>query len=296
MAVNSRSTQPKAFVVTGAARGIGEACALYLDRLGFQVFAGVRKAEDGKTLRSKASGSLTPVLLEITDAASVRAAGEEIASKVSELAGLVNNAGIAVAGPLEFMPIGHLRKQFEVNVIGQVAVTQSLLPLLRRGKGRIVNLSSMEGRLTMPFVGPYCASKSALEALTEALRMELRPWGIKVILVEPGVTATPILKKSINAAEELVLNLAPEACELYNASICAGRKAASKLIKAPIPAEVVAKTIAYALTTKKPRTRYLVGGDAKMAAILAKYVPDEIRESIILKRMGLTDIPAAQDI
>ena len=289
MNINYEKTQQKAFVVTGASRGIGKACSLFLDRLGFQVFAGVRKEEDGEDLRLKASGNLTPILLDITDVDSLKAAGSAISSKVEKLAGLVNNAGIAIAGPLEFMPINLLRKQFEVNVIGQVAVTQILLPLLRQGKGRVVNLSSMEGRLAMPFVGPYCASKSALEAITAALRMELCPWGIKVILVEPGVTDTSILERSINAAEELVQQLPPEAHKLYDSAICAGRTAASRLIKSPIPSGLVARTIIHALTTRRPKARYIVGSDAKGANILGNFVPDSIRDRIILRQMGLPD-------
>jgi NAD(P)-dependent dehydrogenase (short-subunit alcohol dehydrogenase family) len=230
-----------------------------------------------------------PVLLDISDEGSVNAAAAAIASEAEQLAGLVNNAGIAIAGPLEFLPINLLRRQFEVNVIGQIAVIQALLPLLRRGGGRIVNLSSMEGRLAMPFVGPYCASKSALEALTESLRMELCPWGIKVILVEPGVTSTQILERSINAVEELINNLSPEDYKLYDEAICAGRKAAGNLIKSPIPAEMVAKTIVRALTVRKPKTRYTVGRDARMAGILGKLAPDGIRERIIMRWMGLPD-------
>src|SRR5439155_3574156 len=147
----------KSIVITGASTGIGRACALRLDRMGFRVFAGVRKTEDGEALKQQASERLTPVVIDVTDVASIARAAEMVAAEVGEagLAGLVNDAGIAVAGPLEFIPIEELRKQLEVNVIGQIAVTQVFLPLLRKGHGRIVNMGSISGRLAVPLLGPY---------------------------------------------------------------------------------------------------------------------------------------------
>ena len=163
------SVEPDSIVITGASSGIGEACALYLDELGYRVFAGVRKPAAGEALKAKASKRLAPVILDVTDVASIDRAVETVKAAVGAagLAGLVNNAGIGVGGPLEVVPLADLRKQFEVNVIGQVAVTQALLPLLRQGRGRIVNMGSIAGRATMPFMGPYSASKFALEALTD---------------------------------------------------------------------------------------------------------------------------------
>src|SRR5258708_33287478 len=183
----------RSVVATGASTGIGEACALRLDRRGFHVFAGVRREVDGGALKQKASGRLTPILLDVTDASSIKSAAAAVAASLDEegLSGLVNNAGIAIAGPLEFLPIDELRRQFEVNVIGQIAVTQAFLPLLRKGHGRIVNMGSISGRLAFPLLGPYAASKFALRALTTALRMELRPWGIPVSIIEPSGIATP---------------------------------------------------------------------------------------------------------
>src|SRR6266568_4897165 len=163
---------PGSVVVTGASTGIGEACALRLDRRGFRVFAGVRREVDGGALKQKASSRLTPILLDVTDASSIKSAAAAVVAALGEegLSGLVNNAGIAIAGPLEFLPIDELRRQFEVNVIGQIAVTQAFLPLLRKGHGRIVNMGSIAGKSALPFTGPYCASKFALEALTDSLR------------------------------------------------------------------------------------------------------------------------------
>ena len=175
-------------VVTGASSGIGEACALRLDKLGFRVFAGVRREADSEALKRKASDRLIPIFLDITEASSIAAAVDVVAAAVGEagLSGLVNNAGVVIAGPLEFLPLDQICKQFEVNVIGQITVTQAFLPLVRQGHGRLVNIGSLAGRVAMPFIGAYSASKFAMEALTDALRVELRPWKIRVSLIEIG--------------------------------------------------------------------------------------------------------------
>jgi len=279
----------RAVVVTGASRGIGEACALHLDRAGFKVFAGVRQAAHGDALKRKASHRLTPILLDVTDAASIASAVEVVTASVEHagLAGLVNNAGIAVAGPLEFLSIDTIRQQFEVNVIGQIAVTQAFLPLLREGNGRVVNMGSMEGRLAMPFVGAYCASKFALQALTQSLRMELRSWGISVSIIEPGTIATPILEKSIAAAEESVRGFPDRAHDLYDSPITAARQAADRILKSAIPTDAVAKAVTHALTAKRPKTRYIVGRDARLMALLARFVPDRVSDWLIVRQMGL---------
>lgn len=278
-----------AVVVTGASTGIGEVCALHLDKLEFRVFAGVRKEADGDVLRRKASERLMPVLMDVTDAASIASAAQRVGAVVGEagLAGLVNNAGVVVSGPLEFLPIAELRKQFEVNVIGQIAVTQAFLPLLRKGHGRIVNMGSIAGKVATPFFGPYAASKFAMEALTDALRMELRPWGISVSIVEPGAIATPIWEKSRRAAEEIVRNLPAEAHALYDRALIAVREIADRGGKAAIPADSVARAVAHALTAKKPKSRYLVGSDAKFLAALAKFVPDRLRDRLIVGHLRL---------
>jgi NAD(P)-dependent dehydrogenase (short-subunit alcohol dehydrogenase family) len=207
----------KTVVITGASTGIGAACAWHLDRLGFTVLAGVRRMEDGEALKAQASTRLQPIILDVTDTKSIEEARQVVAELVGArgVAGLVNNAGIAVAGPLETVPIADLRRQFEVNVIGQVAVTQAFLPLLRRGRGRIVNMGSIAGRAAMPVMGPYSASKFALEALTDALRLEVQQWGIQVSIVEPGAIATPIWTKSGTKAEELETTTSEELKTLY---------------------------------------------------------------------------------
>lgn len=279
----------RAVLVTGASTGIGEACALRLDKLGLRVFAGVRKEADGERLQQKASDRLSPVLVDVTDEASIASAAETVGAAVGDagLAGLVNNAGISVSGPLEFLPLDDLRRQLEVNVIGQIAVTQAFLPLLRRGHGRIVNIGSSSGRMAVPFMGPYCASKFAMEALTDSLRMELRPWGIPVSIVEPGSIATPIWEKALAEADEMEKKLPQRARDLYGPAVAAMREAAVKFAQAGSPADEVAKRVAHALTAKRPKTRYLVGRNALVEATLAKLLPDRVRDGIIARQLGL---------
>lgn len=280
-------TTQKTVVITGASTGIGAACALHLDRLGYRIFAGVRRPADGETLRQQqASDQLTPILIDVTDPASIAAAADTVAAAVGAtgLAGLVNNAGIAVAGPLEFLPIIELRRQLEVNVIGQVAVTQAFLPLLRQGRGRIVNIGSISGRVAMPFIGPYAASKFALEALTDSLRVELRPWGIEVSIIEPGPIATPIWEKSLAMADELTRNLPPQGRNLYGAAIETARKAIINSSRNGIPPNEVAHVVAHALTARRPKTRYLVGRGLWLAVLFAKFIPDRLRDWLITRQ------------
>jgi NAD(P)-dependent dehydrogenase (short-subunit alcohol dehydrogenase family) len=276
-----------AVVVTGASTGIGEACALLLDRGGFQIFAGIRKQADAEALKRKASARLTPLFIDVTDAASIAAAAEAVLGAVGEagLAGLVNNAGIAIAAPLEFIPAVELRRQLDVNVVGQIAVTQAFLPLLRNGRGRIVNMGSIGGLLALPFTGPYNASKFALEALTDSLRMELRPWGIEVSIVEPGGIATPIWDKSAAEGDEMARTFPQRAHDLYGSAMDALRRVAAATGKAGSPPEDVAEAVMHALTAKKPKTRYLVGWDARFRAML-RFLPDRIRDGLILGQLS----------
>ena len=276
-------------VITGASTGIGAACAVRLARLGFRVFAGVRKSADGEALEKQAPESLTPLTLDVTDAGSIAAATAAVAGEVggAGIAGLVNNAGIAVAGPLEFLPLDELRKQIEVNTIGHVAVTQAFLGLVRQGRGRIVNIGSSSGFLSTPFLGAYCASKFAMEAITDALRMELAPWGIGVSIVDPGNIATPIWQKSLAAADELTRRLPAAAHELYGRGISVAREVAQKEAVNSSPPEVVARAVEHALTAKRPRTRYCVGKDASLQAVLTRFLPDRMLDRLIMKHMGL---------
>ena len=276
-------------VITGASRGIGEACALELDKRAFHVFAGVRRIADAEALKQKASSLLTPILIDITDNQSIQSACDVVyaATRETGLNGLVNNAGIAVAGPLEFIPIAQIRHQMEVNVIGQIAVTQRLLQLLRKGNGRLVNIGSMEGLMAMPFVGPYCASKSAMEALTDCLRMELKPWGISVSIVEPSIIKTQTLENSIKAAEDIVKAMPEQGSNLYAPYFHAARKVADEIVKSAMPYNEVVKAVVHALTAKEAKTRYIVGRHAKLAAIAGRILPDRLRDWYLCRQMGL---------
>jgi NAD(P)-dependent dehydrogenase (short-subunit alcohol dehydrogenase family) len=261
-----------ALVITGASKGIGEACALHMARLGYEVFAGVRTPADGEALQQKAGGRLTPIYLDVTIEDKIAAAAAHVNSIVGAagLVGLVNNAGIAVTGPLEFLPLEDLRRQMEVNFIGQVAVTQAFMPLLRRGHGRIVNVSSVSGKIAYPFFGPYASSKFALEAYSDALRRELLPWGMHVSVVEPGSIATPIWETSLERAEHTLDKLPAKALTLYGQAMQASRHRARALGRRGLPPGEVAEVVAHALTSKRPRRRYIVGRGTRYVIWLAR--------------------------
>src|SRR5690349_18872377 len=273
----------RAVVITGASTGIGAACALHLDRLGFVVFAGVRKSEDGVALQKAGSHRLVPLELDVTDPTTIQKSHAVVleATKKRGLFGLINNAGIAVVGPLEAVPISDLRQQLEVNVIGQVAVTQEFLPLVRQARGRIVNMGSIAGLSTMPLMGPYSASKFALEAITDALRLEVQQWGIHVAIIEPGAIATPIWNKSTIEAAEREAAIETELRTLYKPVVAAVRKVVGEASKRAISSDAVAKVVEEALTASAPKTRYLVGTDAKFRALLVRLLPDRISDKLL---------------
>ena len=247
------------------------------------VFAGVRDPRAGEALAAKGGPSLIPITLDVTDELSIARSVEAVRLVVGEagLGGLVNNAGIVVGSPLEVIPLAQLRKQLEVNVIGQIAVTQAFLPLLRRGRGRIVNMGSIAGRGTIPLMGPYSASKYALEALTDALRMELQPWGIQVSIIEPGAIATPIWEKSNRAAGDLEASASEEAKALYGEAVIRIREAVAKSAQRAISPDSVVRAVHHALTAARPQTRYLVGADAKLRAWMVKWVPDRVQDRLL---------------
>ena len=270
-------------VVTGASTGIGAACALDCAGRGMTVFAGVRDPRAGEALAAKGGPSIIPIMLDVTDEPSIARSAEVVQRAVGAagLGGLVNNAGIVIGSPLEVIPLSQLRKQLEVNVIGQIAVTQAFLPLLRRGRGRIVNMGSIAGRGTIPLLGPYSASKYALEALTDALRMELRPWGIQVSIIEPGAIATPIWDKSTKEAENLEASASEEAKALYGEAVIRIREAIAQAAQRAIPPDAVVQAVHHALTAARPRTRYLVGTDAKLRAWMVKWLPDRVQDRLL---------------
>ena len=276
-----------AVVITGASTGIGKATALRLDNLGFHVFAGVRRTEDGEALQREASDRLTPLRIDVTEQRSIDEAAEQVAASGLPVTGLVNNAGVGTGGPYEFIPIDTLRMQFEVNYFGHVAVTQAFIPALRSTQGRIVNMGSIAGRMAPPFVGPYSASKFALEAFTDSLRVELAPWKIGVAIVEPGVIATPIWDKATETINQLRSDRPEEAFALYGDAIEAVERWVETSAETAIDADKVAQAVEHALTAKRPKARYLVGGDAKQQAILAKWVPTRLRDWLVKRDLGI---------
>ena len=274
-------------VVTGASTGIGHACALHLDRIGFRVFAGVRRDEDAERLRAAGTDRLTPVRIDVTDAASIRAAAEQVEKALGSepLSGLVNNAGIAVSGPVEYLPIDEVRKQLEVNFIGQVAVTQAFLPLLRRSGGRVVNIGSVGGEVALPFLSPYAASKHAMEGFSDSLRREVERLGVHVSVVRPGAIQSSIWERGNAAADEVLANVPPEALEVYGEAVRGARAAANQRARDAIPAQAVADVVEHALTSDRPKTRYVVGRVGKAMVKLERWLPDRLFDRLVARAM-----------
>jgi NAD(P)-dependent dehydrogenase (short-subunit alcohol dehydrogenase family) len=283
------SSSPGAVVITGASTGIGRATALALDAAGYQVFAGVRRTVDGETLRATAGGALMPVIIDVTDSTSIEAAARDVAAAVRSdgIAGLVDNAGIGMLWPMEMVPLDELRHQFEVNVFGQVAIIQAFLPLLRVDAGRIINIGSIGDRLMLPFAGPLNASKQALAAITEALRMELRASGIRVVLVEPASIHTEAMEKVAADADRVLETLEGTLGARYVLPYrTMTRKGLARERNGSSP-QVVAYTVLRALAARRPRSRYLVGKDARRLAFLARWVPDPLFDRLRLRALGL---------
>jgi NAD(P)-dependent dehydrogenase (short-subunit alcohol dehydrogenase family) len=274
-------------LVTGASTGIGRATALRLDSAGWNVFAGVRRDADADGLRAAGSGRLVPLMLDVTDADQIASAGELVESETGEtgLDGLVNNAGIGVIGPLETIPMDDFRRQLEVNMFGHLAVTRAMLPSIRRAGGRIVFISSIGGRIAFPMNGPYHAAKFGIEALGDVFRQELRPWGISVSIVEPGSIATPIWERSEREVDALV-ERAPATEELYGRQLAAVRRASRKLGERGIAPDRVAARIEHALTARRPRSRYLVGMDAKLQARAKILIPTRAWDRLVARMIG----------
>jgi NAD(P)-dependent dehydrogenase (short-subunit alcohol dehydrogenase family) len=287
--MQANQTPRGAILVTGASTGIGRACALLLDRYEFQVFAGVRKEQDARSLAAEASPRLTPLMIDVTDASSVAQAAAQVQASVglAGLAGLVNNAGIGVSGPVEYLPLADLHMQFDVNVFGQIAVIQCFLPLLRQAHGRIVNIGSIGDRITMPFGGALCASKSALAALNDALRMELRPSGLHVCLIEPASIATAAADKVQAASESLIQHLPPEGAQRYAGMVRAFTRRVVERDTDGSPPEVVAAQVLRALTEARPKTHYLVGKNATRLSLLAWLLPERLLDRLRLRIFGL---------
>jgi NAD(P)-dependent dehydrogenase (short-subunit alcohol dehydrogenase family) len=277
----SACTRPHV-LVTGASSGIGRATALRLAAHGRHVYAGVRKPADGAALADAADGELTPVLLDVTDTGQITAAARTIAEHTGDagLAGLVNNAGIGVFGPLELIGVEAFRQQLEINVTGQLAVTQAFLPLLRRARGRIVMIGSIGTRFVAPFIGPLAASKSTLATLTTALRQELAPWDIRVVLVEPGSIRSEAVGKLDGDARQVLSQATPDGRALYEDAFLHLVAFFSALHHKGSPPSQVARTVERALTARRPRTCYLSGKNARRMALIAALLPPATQDAL----------------
>jgi Short-chain alcohol dehydrogenase of unknown specificity len=276
----------RSVLVTGASTGIGRATALRLNAAGWRVFAGVRKDADAEALGA-AGKHISPLRVDVSDAGQIAAAAELIEAQAEGgLAGLVNNAGVAIPSPLETIPIDDFRRQIEVNLTGHVAVTQAMLPSIRQAQGRIVFISSIGGRIAFPLTGAYHAAKFGIEAVGDVFRQELRPWGISVSIVEPGSIDTPIWERGERTADELG-ERSPQREALYGQAIASYRKVVKQLAERGMAPEKVAEAIEHALSASRPRSRYLVGIDAKVQARIKPLVPTPVFDRIVARMMGL---------
>jgi NAD(P)-dependent dehydrogenase (short-subunit alcohol dehydrogenase family) len=252
---------------------------------GWDVVAGVRRVDDGEPLVRAQPGRITPVTLDITDEDDIAALDAALPARLDAV---VNNAGVVVAGPVEAVPLPELRRQLEVNVVGQAAVTQVVLPRLRESRGRLVFVSSVSGRVATPMFGPYNASKFALEGMADALRMELAPWGVRVVLVEPAQTDTDLWRRADGDLNDAVATLSPQHRDLYRKHIAGYRKSIPRSQRMAAPVDGVAATIEKALTERRPRARYVVGVSARAQAFLAQVTPTALLD--VLLRVG-TGVP-----
>lgn len=268
--------------MTGASTGMGAATARELARRGYHVLAGVRRDSDGKPL---SAAGIEPVILDITNPDDIAELAARVERDPRPLRALVNNAGIPGAGPVELMPLPEWRRIFEVNLFGHVAVTQALLPALLRSKGRVVNISSLNGKVAMAGYGPYAASKFAMEAMSDALRNELAPFGVQVVVVEPGGVQTEMSRVGLAALSRLGEAMTPEQSARYGALMQAIPSHVAAFTKAGVTSDVAAKTIAKAVTGRRPRTRYTIGA---MAAFLIR--ASRVLSDRTLDRMTTADL------
>jgi NAD(P)-dependent dehydrogenase (short-subunit alcohol dehydrogenase family) len=276
-------------LISGASRGIGRATALRLAGAGWAVYATVRQAADGEELvAAAAGGEVHPLTLDVTDDAGIEALAEALPERLDAI---VNNAGIVVSGPLETLSAEDLRRQFEVNVVGAVALTNAVLPRLRAARGRIVFVSSLSGLVSTPMTGAYNASKFAIEAIADAWRLELRPWGVKVVLVEPAMTDTDLWRKAPETLETDVAGMSAAHRDLYDEHLAGMRRTIPKIQKMAKPVDTVTAAIERALTVAKPKARYPVGVDVRVQAALSGVTPARVMDAVNGK---LTGTPAAK--
>ncbi len=275
-------------LITGAARGIGRAATERLAKAGWDVIAGVRKEADGEAVVSLAPGRITSQVLDIADADSLKELDERLPDRLDAV---VNNAGIVVGGPVEALALDDLRRQLDVNVTGQAAVTQVALPRLRQARGRVVFVSSLSGRVATPMFGAYNASKFALEGMADALRMELAPWGIAVSIVEPAQTDTDLWRQAEGDLDDAVAQMSSEHRQLYAKHIAGFRKSIPRSQRMAGPVESVAESIERALTDKRPRARYVVGRGPRAQLLLARATPTRMLDVLLRAGAGVPRRP-----
>jgi NAD(P)-dependent dehydrogenase (short-subunit alcohol dehydrogenase family) len=270
-------------LVTGAARGIGKSIVEHLAERGWDVIAGVRSEQDATAVTKLNPQRISSVILDVTDAGHIDALQDSLPERLDAI---VNNAGIVVSGPMETVSTDEWRKQLDINVIGQLAVTRAVLPRLRKSRGRIVFISSVNGKLSMPLIGAYCASKFALEAAADALRMELRPWHIPVVIVEPAQTDTDIWSTADTMVTETEAALSSEHRQLYGKHIAGMRKLIPMSQKMAVPAAKVSAVVEEVLTARRPRARYVVGVGPKLQVALMTNVPTWVRDRLLRRVSG----------
>jgi NAD(P)-dependent dehydrogenase (short-subunit alcohol dehydrogenase family) len=275
--VTPSSETAKLVVVTGASTGMGASAARELARRGFHVLAGVRRQTDADAIRAP---GVEPVILDITEPEHVEALAARVAGDPRALHALVNNAGIQVNAPVEALPMTQWRWVFEVNLFGHIAVTQALLPALLRSKGRVINISSIGGKVAMATYGAYAGAKFALEATSDSLRREVAPLGVQVVVVEPGGVRTEIATRGIATANDLAAGMTPEQDERYGRMVQATNKLMASGTASGVTADAAARVIAKAVTTRKPRTRYTIGRDAALITRLTRVLPDRTLDRI----------------
>lgn len=265
----------QAVLISGASTGIGKHCALHLAEAGYRVFAGVRCPEAGEELVRAAPSGIEPLLLDVTDAENIRRLADNLRSE--NLYALINNAGTALLGPLEFLPLDKIRQQFEVNLFGHIAVTQALLHLLRKSQGRIVNIGSIAGLVGFSFAGAYAGTKFAMEAFSDSLRRELKPWKIDVAIIEPGNIKTPIWEKSSKMTLSTAADFPPAAMDYYGHAMIRSRPNFDRMGEPSDVADAVVKV----LRAKRPKARYIVGRDARLYSLCRRLLPDSLLDRII---------------
>ncbi len=271
-------------LVTGAGRGIGRAIAERLAEGGFDVLAGVRTEQDAAAVRAARPHRVTPVILDVTDPRQLAALPDALPERLDAV---VNNAGIVVAGPLEALTDDDLRRQFDVNVVGQLAVTRAVLPRLRAARGRVVFVSSLNGRLSMPLMGAYSASKFALEAAADALRMELRPWDVEVVVVEPAQTDTDLWRTADAMVHQAESQMTNEHRRLYADHVAGIKKMIPMSQRMAVPADKVAAVVSEALIARRPRPRYIVGVAPRVQLAVLTALPTRLRDRVLRAVSGM---------